>query len=558
MQIFLLWRPSAPDEVERVAGDLLRLFTPLFTEKPECSIRRNRAAALVVLHLPVQGWTRPFFEEDDERWVQAIDYPLDATLALDDDHILLRASRELERDPSSLLSELSPPFSLLWGAHASDEIHVQNDALGQAQLFEHDDGRTWALTNRVMALRALGIRLEPVPHEWAVHATVGWFPLQLTGFKNVRLLAPATQLRIDANGIHRSNIDVLGQWLHPESRPDDEWLEIARISLLRRLGAAASGWSEASAGLTGGWDSRAIVSSLRALGVPFRARVKGQPDSPDVTVARELARIAGIPLQVETSAELPSSDPDDWRNSISLALLWQAGQMDVDKQKTLFAGGRRLDRGGVNIMGQHGEIGRAFHYAEMMQKHGIRELPWSDAELEKRFVGHIIATAPRCLRHDLRGAVHEIVLAAYREAHRYNLTGLGILDFLYLHENTRRFNAGSLASQTNLVVAPFLNSDFIRAAFAVSPALKTEYALHQHIIATNTPDWANIAFAESQPSSRYYDENASWQTTGAALLNDALRKDGFWTEVFDTDLAREDALDIADELVMLALLPEVL
>jgi hypothetical protein len=330
---------------------------------------------------------------------------------------------------------------------------------------------------------------------------------------------------------------------------------MARTSLLRRLGAAASGWNEASAGLTGGWDSRAIVSSLRALGVPFRARVKGQPDSPDVTVARELARIAGIPLHVETSAELPSSDPNDWRDSISLALLWQAGQMDIDKQKTLFAGGQRLDRGRVNIMGQHGEIGRAFHYAGMLLQHGIRELPWSDAELEKRFVGHIIATAPRGLRHDLRGAVHEIVLAAYREATRYNLTGLAILDFLYLHENTRRFNAGSLASQTNLVVAPFLNPDFIRAAFAIIPAHKADHAIHQNIIATNTPDWANVPYAAPQPSSRYYDEGASWQTTGAALLNDALRKDGFWTEVFDAGLARQDALDVADELVMMSLLP---
>jgi hypothetical protein len=269
MQIFLLWRPAAPDEVERVAGDLLRIFNPLFTEKPECSIRRSRAAALVVLHLPVQGWMRPFMEEDGERWAQAIDYPLDATLALDHDRVLLHASRELERDPFILLSQLSPPFSLLWSAHDSDEIHLQNDGLGQAQLFEHDDGHTWALTNRVMTLRVLGIRLEPVPHEWAVHATLGWFPLQLTGFKNVRLLEPATQLRIDANGIHRSSIDVLGQWLHPKTRPDEEWLEIARNSLLRHLSAAATGWSEASAGLTA--DGTAARSSPRCASSAFRS-----------------------------------------------------------------------------------------------------------------------------------------------------------------------------------------------------------------------------------------------------------------------------------------------
>jgi hypothetical protein len=44
---------------------------------------------------------------------------------------------------------------------------VQTDGLGRAQLLEYDAGALWAVTNKVVALRALGVELELEPVDWA-------------------------------------------------------------------------------------------------------------------------------------------------------------------------------------------------------------------------------------------------------------------------------------------------------------------------------------------------------------------------------------------------------
>lgn len=554
MELFLLWRASHV-AARDVREALQRMLEPLFAVQPEVVVRRDGNPSLLVAHLPVPGWKQPFFEEDETEWTQAVEYPLDWTGSL------LAAARHLENGPASLLRDLSPPFSLLWNARDTNEIVLQNDGLGQAQLFEYQSDPLWAVTNHIMAFKALGVTLEPVAEEWAAATTLGWFPLEMSGYRHVKLLGPATQLRVGAHGVRRTTVEILGQWLHPEPRPQEAWLEIGRTSLLRYIETASARWDDASVGLTGGEDSRAVVSSLQVLRTPFRARVKGRAGSPDVTLAHELARIAAIPLRHDDLAEQPSDDPDCWRHDIALALQWRAGHMDFDKHKTLFANGRRLGAGEVNIMGQHGEIARAFHYGKAMRLYPDGEVP-DDARMEERFVARRLAARVPYLRPDLTGRVSEIIRAAFRRAHDHRLTGIARLDFFYLFENTRRGNAASLAAQTGVVVTPFLNPDLIRAAFALSPAAKAHHFLHRHIVAVNEPRWQPVPFDGKDSSaslqrgdSRYYDARRSWREAGASLIEDALRYGGFWTEVFDPDLARRYAFDAPDELTMLALLP---
>ena len=317
MKTFLLWRHLLPREEGRseaaaIGSQLQRIVSPLYRRQPELSIRQDDdGGGCVVLHLPVKDWKLPFFEQDPAGWVQAVDYPLNAGSALKSNSIsynqtspLLALCRGLEQNPEALLSELAPPFSLIWFDRRRGEISVQNDGLGQAQLFEYNDGRIWALSNRIMAFKAVGITLDPIPEEWAARATLGWFPMSMTGFRGIRHVPPATRFRANARGVSHSSYNILNRWLHSPERSEQEWLEIARVSLLNILREAQTHWERPWAGLTGGWDSRATVSSLLAIGADFRARVKGQPDSPDVTVASELARLAGIDLNVAPDAEL--------------------------------------------------------------------------------------------------------------------------------------------------------------------------------------------------------------------------------------------------------------
>ena len=356
MRTFLLWSDSVEKPGAEVASALGRLLEPLVAVPPDVRTIETPEASLVVLEQQVKGMKAPFFEEDRDRWALAVDYPFGAR-RVDDEGSLPAICRTLEDDPASTLDEIAPPFCLVWRDRGG-KIRIQNDALGQAQLFEYDDGRRWALTNRIFALRALGIPLIAGPEEWAVRATLGWFPLQLTGFRHLRFVGPGTQLRL-SHTLHRTTHNVLQHWVRPDPLPEPECLELARSSLVDLIRATIPLCGQFSAGLSGGRDSRAVVASLRAVGADFSLRVSGSRDSIDVAIAKELARRAGLKLKVHERDKLAVADPQTLRRSISLALLWQAGYVHTGKHATFLARKNGFDGGVVNAMGQHGEIGRA-------------------------------------------------------------------------------------------------------------------------------------------------------------------------------------------------------
>ena len=592
MKIFLLWRcindlgqVLAP---ERVASNLQKIFSPLFSTPPKERILQNSAMSVVVLEMLVLGWKPPFFQEDRQTWALALDYPINARTVLaengisfENDSVLPILCRKLQHEPTVLLREMAPPFSLVWASKQTDQTFVQNDGLGQSQLFELKGDRLWALTNKITALKALDVPLEMEREHWAVRSTLGWFPLDLTGYKKVRFLQPATQLRLDSTGITRTAHDVLSDWVHPNGLSQNDCLELARSSLLKQIKAAMPLWEKPSVGLSGGWDSRAVVTSLRAAGADFSARVRGLPGRDDVLIASELAKIAGFNLRVKKFEGLPPDDAEACKRCISLALLWQAGHMVTHKHKTFLSHHQYLDGGVVNIMGQHGEIGRGY-YAQR-----IRAVELSEDQYEERLLTKLMASMPPFTRKELHDVVRQIIREAYRQADRYSLTGLARLDFFYLYERTRRWASGSLSSQTGLVFAPFLNPDFIRAVFDYIGYGKETNPFHRYIIATNSPDWVTVPYSEDlkqreltsekvdvvkelerktvisaswkRPKGGYnYDSSLYWKAVGEPIIHEALARGGFWTEIFDPDMAEKWWQAAPDDLAIVHLLPEML
>ncbi|MFQ5783917.1 MAG: hypothetical protein ACE5H8_03735 [Alphaproteobacteria bacterium] len=599
MKIFLLWHRET--ELGRtldpysVASSLQKIFAPLFSTPLRALIRQNAVAAMVFVELPVKGWRPAFFQEDERTWAFCGDYPINARSVLSannrrfrENDVLPTLGRSLEDDPGPLLREMAPPFSLVWSSQRTGETCVQNDALGQTQLFAYRDCRIWALTNKIAALKALGISPEPEPEQWAIRCTQGWFPLDMTGFKNTRFLGPSTRLRLDHGGVHESTYDVLSEWIHPESVSRDDCLELARTSLLSQIREVMPLWERPSAGLSGGWDSRAVVSSLRIMDADFSVRVKGQPGKYDVALARELARIAGLDLEVRGAYGLPPDQAEDLRRCISRALRWQTGYMWSEEHKSFLWEKGHLDGGVVNVMGQHGEIGRGV-YEGKLKATGIDEDTYED-----RLVAFLTKDVSTLLRKELLTRIGEIIRYAFRQSDQYDLGGPARLDFFHLFERTRRYNSASVSAQTGLVFSPFLNPDYIRATCAYRAGGGAFYErgtelnpFHRHIIAWNAPEWMNVPYerdlrrrekkkrrtrsvtpctprnAVSSEWRRaqgkdYYDYATYWQMVGKPIIDEALAKDGLWTEIFDPDLARAGWATAADEIAMLHLIPQAL
>lgn len=589
MQLFLLWSPGEDAgeaaDAGTVAAKLQAVFAPVFGSPLGQRVMQGAAASLVVLELPARGWRPASFQEDDRGWAFAVDYPVNGPKVMGapdgEDGFLLSLGRALQAEPRPLLGNLAPPFCLAWSDKASGEIFLQNDGLGQSQLYEYRDGPRWALSNKVFAFRALGLPVDPDPEAWAVHATLGWFPMELTGYRRIRFVKPGTQFRIGASGAASTQIDVLPDWVRRAGLAPSDCLELARQSLRSVIEGCLSLWDPPEVGLTGGWDSRAVVATLRALGADFSTVVRGLPGRPDVVIASELARIAGLDLKVVSSSGLPPDDAEACRRCISRALLWQAGHAAIHRQKTFLADRPWLRPKRINVTGQHGEIGRRERalFGEDRVKI-VQARQWSEPEYEAFILQDLLSEMPPSLRPSLREAVREAITAAYHQADRYGLEGLARVDFFSLYEFTRRKGAGVHAWQPRQLVAPFLNPGFIRAVFNYTERAEMN-VFHRYIIRAHAPDWAEVPYFEDleavrekgdggaspsvtsrdwkQPTGREnYNGPRYWETVGRPLIDEALAEGGFWTEVFDPDLARTQWQAAPDILAILHLLPGVI
>jgi len=594
VKLFVLWRARAGPTPEAVLARLAERFGPLFQPEPERQTRSAGGAHLAWLELPVKGFRARFFEEDGRGWAFAPEYPLNARRLLrahgalpDDERVLLALARELEARPEPYVRELIPPSCLLWSAAGGAELHVANDGLGQAPLFEYGDGEVWALTNRVLALDALGVRLEPVAEEWAARHTLGWFPLDTTGFRRVRAVAGGTRLRLSAAGVGRARHDPIPGWVHPPRRPREEILELGRHALLAHVTDAMELWEKPTVGLSGGWDSRAVTSCLRVLGADFQLRVRGQETHFDVLISAALARMAGIPIRIKTEGGVPPDDAEACRASMAKALLWQGGNFTTLKHKSFLAkdGQDRLDGGVVNVMGQHAGIGKA----DIAVK--IRAGDHPSERYEELLVDAQLAGAPLYLRPERLERVRELVRRSYRAAEAHGLTGRGPLHFYFLHEYTRRWGSATVASQTGFVVTPFLNPDFIRACYGLPEDELASRPLHRHITGVHAPEWAAFPYTDQATEEhllsglippveiereeaagelprwretrrfRKFDSKRYWKEVGRPLVDEALREGGFWTELFEPEAARARWREFkagADVLVLTHLLPKVL
>lgn len=501
MQILLAWRSlkgGASIDSDTVSQRLQKHFGGLVSQPFAAHQREAADVSLVYLEQPVQGWSASYIQQDSASFCISLDYPINAAdvlasrgIRVESTNTLPTLCRELESDAASVLKELAPPFSLFWHRAADDTLWVQMDGLGFYQLFEYKDDNIYILTNRLSALSVLGVVPNPVADEWATRVGLGWFPGASCGYVNVRRLEPGESITISKSGVKSTCHDAISDWVRQEPRSLEQAGDLATDGLQRHMRNASQLMPQPTAGLTGGWDSRVIVGLLHSMGCPFQARVRGKPQSPDVLAARNLAQIAGIDLDIEKSGSMPPATTRGLRQSVSNAFLWQAGHLG-EENLALFDRNRRPPR--VNIMGQHGEIARAYYFAKCksLQSKAV----FSFAEAERALIEDVITPRLVQLKPRYQEVALEAVRQAFRQARRFDLDGEQALDFFYLYERTRRWASGGQYAQVNQVVTPFLAPDFIKAAYSLPRGVKQTNGLHAEIIKRVLPQWQQAPFAD--------------------------------------------------------------
>lgn len=590
--VFLLWRRRANFDPEpvKVAARLQRIFHPIFGDDAPVLTRRNATAGLVCLDLRPRHWREESLQESGSRWCLAPEFPMTAP------GLAARLGKRAEGDAGSLLAvdrhirdggveellEVLAPFSLVSGDDDAGTVSVQIDGLGAAQVFEHDRRTSWALSNRLFAFAALDIPLKPVAEEWAARWALDFFPLETSGFRNIRVLSAGERITVGPKGIRRRRVDTFKRLIAPFDGTRAANAEIARLGLIQAVRDAAPGFKEATLLLSGGWDSRAICSTLLTAGVPFNAQVGGHANNPDVIVAHELARISGFPL-VHAGSSHPSTDLGRTRTSIRNALLWESGCRLTKKHKFFARDGGGLGAGRVKITGKHGEIATA-GFSRRLHLGGSRQ------EVEDGFVRNRMSRLGRNVRQRVRAGVEDLIRHEFRALDRYDVPGGELMNLYYLVHRTRRMSIHSAGSKSGLLLTPFFATEYVRASRAFEAAELQQKPIHRHVLAANAPEWSEVPFApeiervaeirdlraagtqipteaEDAASPEWvntgitgtkYDNALYWETDGAALAGEALATDGFWSEIYKREAAARRWRRNADEIVISAALSEVI
>jgi len=421
------------------------------------------------------------------------------------------------------------------------------------------------------AFRALRLELRPNTEEWAVRCGLGWFPLQMTGYKNITFAPPGARYNIDPNKVWNESVDVVGNWVCPGVMTYPDSMALAHASIHDQIRSAARWWSAPSVGLTGGRDSRAIVAAMAAEKIEFTPRVRGLPGDFDVDVASQLAKQAGLELTVQQRKGLPAQTEDDLRRCLAGAVLWQRGYIEFNLHKLFTAGRPELAGGELTIMGQHGEIGRG-NYTR-----AIGALKRGPKEYEGAFIEYILAEELSLVRPDWHDYVRDVVQTAYSQCQAYDLEGYETLDFFHLFEKTRRWGSGGRYANPGFVFPPFLNVDFIRATYGLPGKKRMRQPFHKYCLRVDMPQWHSIQFAkdlqalakkgETQDGPGLgengprrwdraigwasYDADLYWEQVGHPVLVEALECGEFWKEIMDPDVVRANPAQAREHLVVL-------
>lgn len=376
-------------------------------------------------------------------------------------------SAMLEHGDAAGLAQVLPAFAALRRTARHEAVAV-TDALGFRHLYHSQQPGWAALSTSARLLAVLGD--HPIDREaLSLQSLLGWQVGQSTLFEGVTKLAPGTLARLRSGRITCED----GRPEAPAALGLDEAVEQAAAMLRGNLTAYITDHPDATIQLTGGQDSRILISAVPPeLRRGIRAVTLSLPGSEDVDIAAAICTRTGTRHRVEPLAGLDALDPGTAYAECVAASLRLEGMADPLALAALTMAERRLDQG-HRISGLGGEVARGFYYLG-----GPRDPAVTRARVERLTTWRMFANEaidPGALAPTLRDGARE---RAVDRIHELMVTTgkdwLAATDDFYLDQRMQRW-AGVTDTAVCLdrsVVNPMLDDRFIALAQGMAPASK--------------------------------------------------------------------------------------
>lgn len=379
---------------------------------------------------------------DDQIWIASLGtwLPLPAVKGRDLSWLI---GQYLTHGAHELARRLQGFFSLLIVDRRTGQTHAITDRCGSLHMYWRRLGGGHAVcsSSAALALCDDGSALDPA----AVHEFVatGIIYEERSLWQDIRKIPPATVLTIDDAGASQRPYWRFGE-VAAESLDLEDAVEQTHHALVEVLKALPDTSRPIVSDLTGGYDSRMLLTGMLAAGRPFHTTVSGCGEHPDVQVA---ARIAG---QLKLDHHCINAAPELAVEVFDAALRMTDGEYDAFDYARILQVHRQLSGTyGMSLNGSFGELARGYWWELLWPKLASREQALNAAMLaRKRFaaVGYeksIFAPAATLdLAEHMAGAVQRAT------APLKGLPNTSQMDCAYYSLRMQRWQ-GRIASSTN-------------------------------------------------------------------------------------------------------------
>jgi hypothetical protein len=411
--------------------------------------------------------------------------------------------RYCEVGPQQLGRELEGFFVLVAGDARFGEVTVLTDVVGSCGCFYRKSDVNTALSGSSLLLASAG-RCSMDQVGCQEYLRTGIIYEDRTLYEEVRKLGPALFAQFRVNGeLSRQRYWSVNSIATESIRGPDAasrlWSSLT--SAAQRIGGA---FTRPLCDLTGGYDSRALVSAFWAAGVPVSTVVSGPKDSADVVLSRRLASVAGLPHLHNPSVERTTF------SEVAEALPFTDGEYDlIEYSRILQIHRSMMARFDVSINGSFGELARGYWWELLFPRAGAR------TRLDGGKVGRVRfgATAddpslfaPR-QRLDLGSHFAEIIERT--NAGLFERPNTLQMDHAYLAMRMQRWQ-GRIASSTNRIwpcLSPFMFKSVLETMLAIQVRLRRRGVVIRQMLARFRPQWAAVPLEHGYPA-----VPATWRT----------------------------------------------
>ncbi len=370
-------------------------------------------------------------------------------------------------------------------------------------------------------------------------AIVHGLPLtESTVFADVRI-APAGS-RLVSDGRHDLRVEDRYVWQADVDAGLDDVASAIADSLVTYAKTLAGGADKVIAAITGGKDSRLVVSALTAAGIPFTAYTNGLDESGEVHIGRQVAALLGAEHRINRPAmtrassgrSVVAAQPElqAWMTLRSTGGLGNAFTTLPDPAKS-----HVLITSSVNLGGQGGEIVRGGWARSLAgTDHGrdsalrvLGGLWFNNSDL-------LSPLALEAVKRDLAGSLERVGDVPVR----------GMLD-VYVRDRTGRWLATMRHGES--VVAPhatlLINNRMVRRILAAPDATLVEERLAHRVMNTIVPGIADLpafrdrwAFEAKGPNA--FHDPGGWAARAPYTATDAPRANFNWRVSYTPALAK--------------------